>query len=324
MANEGIAKAGLAPTTLGVKAIDTAAVQASGDYLLLAKDAATAERLNTNGRQWVECRGSRAEKITPTFKVMVMNVPVTTFNPEEQEQMRQMLIGQNYHLLADHKVNHMDLLPKPKPGQVTGTMVISFMTKAAANAALFAEVIAWEGQPKRTIRYSKACRVLQHKKCTLCKGNHPPWAQIYKYRQQEMGRVEAEKAKVRQQPYYPEDSAISSGISGRGFMASFVPQDQEETMTDAPIPAEAASIALGASQIASSMSSQAVQSRNQNLSSILKKTKTPQRTRATAAAKTQITGMTPLQVKRRTFGQAATRSPQEEMQCEPGSDVIEV
>ncbi|TIA30693.1 hypothetical protein D6C78_09425 [Aureobasidium pullulans] len=237
MANEGIARAGVAPAILRVKAIDTSTVQVSGDYLLLAKDAATAERLIINGHQWVTCLGGRAEVITPTFGVMVMKIPVTTFNPEEQEQMRQMLIGQNYHLLADHKINHMDWLLKPKPGQVTGTMVISFMTKAAANAALFAE-------------------------------------------------------------------------------------DQKITMTDAPAPAEAASVALGASQIASSMSSQAVRPRNQNLSSILEKTKTPQRTRATAAAKTQITGMTPLQVKRRTFGQAATSSPQEQRQCEPGSDVI--
>ena len=29
-------------------------------------------------------------------RVMVMNVPMTTFNPKEQEQVRQMLIGQNF------------------------------------------------------------------------------------------------------------------------------------------------------------------------------------------------------------------------------------
>lgn len=95
-------------------------------------------------------------------------------------------------------------------------------------------------------------------------------------------------------------------------------------MTDVPTPAEAASATQRASQIVSSVSSQATRPRNQTLSSILKRTKTPQRTRAGAAAKTQITGMAPLQVKRRVFGQIATSSLHEERQCESGSDAIEV
>lgn len=361
MANEGIAKAALQQGPPGAHPIEMATVQVSGDYLLLAKDAATAERLIKNGPEWVTCLGGNAEVVTPTYGVMVMNIPVSTFNPQEQQQMKQMLVGENFQLLEGYEINHLDWLLKPKPGQATGTMVISFLSKAGANAALAAEVLAWEGGIKRTVRYSRACRVLQcfkcyeyghttrncrntekcghcaqehltkdcpaptgTKTCALCKGNHPAWAQSCKYRQKEMERVEAEKTKVRQQPYYPEDPAISPGISERGSTVSFAAQDQEETMTDAPTPAEAASATLSVSQIASSISSQAVRPRNQNLSSILKKAKTPQRTRATAAAKTQITGITPMQVKKRVFGQAATSSSQEERQCEPGSDAIEI
>jgi hypothetical protein len=53
----------------------------------MAKDAATAERLTMNGPKWVTCLSGNAEVITPTYRVMVMNIPVTRFNPREQNQM---------------------------------------------------------------------------------------------------------------------------------------------------------------------------------------------------------------------------------------------
>ncbi|KAH0300453.1 hypothetical protein KCU74_g19015, partial [Aureobasidium melanogenum] len=359
MANEGIEKAWLLQGPPGTKAIEAATVQVSGDYLLFAKDGATAERLTYHGPDWVTCLGGNAEVVTPTYGVMVMNVPVTTFNPEEQEQMRHMLIGANYQLLADHKVSHMNWLLKPKNDKATGTMVISFTTKVGANAALAAGCIVWEGQMKRTIKYSSACRVLQcfkcyqyghttrkcrneevcghcagehltrdcpapagNKTCALCKGNHPAWAQSCKYRQKEMERVETEKEKVRLQPFYPEDPVVSPGPSERGSVVSFATQDNEETMTDAPTPSEAAASATEAVRIANPMGSQNPRPRNQALSGILKRT--PQRARATAAAKAKVTGMTPMQAKRRAFGNTTTSSPQEERQCEPASDAIEV
>ncbi|KAH0332631.1 hypothetical protein KCU81_g10079, partial [Aureobasidium melanogenum] len=151
MANEGIERAGLFTGPGRNKAIEMATVQVSGDYLLIAKDAATAERLTKNGPQWVTCLGGNAEVVTPVYTVMVMNIPVSTFNPQEQEQMRHTLIGSNYQLLADHKINHMDWMMKPRQGKATGTIVISFMTKAGANAAIAAGILAWEGQAKRTI-----------------------------------------------------------------------------------------------------------------------------------------------------------------------------
>lgn len=40
-------------------------VQVSGDYLLMVKDGATAERLIMNGHKWVTCLGASAEVITP-------------------------------------------------------------------------------------------------------------------------------------------------------------------------------------------------------------------------------------------------------------------
>ncbi|THX18851.1 hypothetical protein D6D17_01816 [Aureobasidium pullulans] len=362
MANEGIAKAELQQGPTGSHTIEMATVQVSGDYLLLAKDAATAEKPIKNGPKWITCLGGNAEVITPTYGVMVMNIPVSTFNPQEQQQMKQMLIGKNYQLLHGYEINHLDWLLKPKPGQVTGTMVISFLSKAGANAALAAEILAWEGGIKRTVRYSRACRVLQcfkcyeyghttrncrnsekcghcaqehltkdcptpngTKKCTLCKGNHPAWAQSCSYRRKEMERVELEKEKVRQQPYFPEDPVISPGPSERGSTISFASQDREESMEDAPTPAEAAATLPNASQIASSLSSQSSRARNPNLTGILKKSKTPQRARATAAAKTQLTGIsTALQAKKRTFGQAAVNPAGEERQCEPGSDATTI
>jgi len=142
MANEGIERAGLLVGPGGSKAIEMATVQVSGDYLLIAKDAATAERLTMNGPQWVTCLGGNAEVVTPVYTVMVMNIPVSTFNPQEQEQMRHTLIGSNYQLLADHKINHMDWMMKPRQGKATGTIVISFMTKAGANAAIAAGILA--------------------------------------------------------------------------------------------------------------------------------------------------------------------------------------
>ncbi|KAH0182498.1 hypothetical protein KCV03_g10286, partial [Aureobasidium melanogenum] len=84
MANEGIAKAELQQGPTGSHTIEMPTVQVSGDYLLLAKDAATAERLIKNGPKWVNCLGGNAEVITPTYGVMAMNIPVSTFNPQEQ------------------------------------------------------------------------------------------------------------------------------------------------------------------------------------------------------------------------------------------------
>ena len=366
MANEGISRAGLRQGPQGVYPIEMATVQVSGDYLLLAKDAATAERLIKNGPKWVTCLGGNAEVITPTYGVMVMNIPVSTFNPQEQQQMKQMLIGGNYQLLNGYEINHLDWLLKPKPGQTTGTMVISFLSKAGANAALAAEVLAWEGGVKRTVRYSRACRVLQcfrcyeyghathncrnsekcghcaqehltkdcltpngTKTCTLCKGNHPAWAQSCKYRKQEMERVEAEKQKVRQQPYFQEDPVITSGPSERGSVVSFDLPGEEDAMDERPnadpTPAEAAATPSRASQVASQLSSQGSRARNPELSTILKKNKVSQRVRPYPVAKPQSAKISAaLQAKKRAFGPATPWPAREERQCEPGSDAIVV
>lgn len=69
-------------------------------------------------------------------------------------------VQNTYVFLSKHTVTHMDRLMRPKEGKATCTMVVNFTTKAGANAALAAECIAWEDQPKRAIQYSGACKVL--------------------------------------------------------------------------------------------------------------------------------------------------------------------
>jgi hypothetical protein len=76
--------------------IEMTNVQVSGDYILWAKDAATAERLTLNGAQWVTCLGGNAEVVTPAYGVVVRNIPVTTFDPQQQELMKNAFTGQNY------------------------------------------------------------------------------------------------------------------------------------------------------------------------------------------------------------------------------------
>ncbi|THY15601.1 hypothetical protein D6D01_07863 [Aureobasidium pullulans] len=256
-----------------------------------------------------------------------------------------------------YEIDHLDWLLKPKPGQATGTMVISFLSKAGANAALAAEVLAWEGGIKRTVRYSRACRVLQcfkcygyghttrncrntekcghcaqehltkdcpaptgTKTCALCKGNHPAWAQSCKYRQKEMERVEAEKTKT-VLPGGPSNQPWNLGKRLYRFLRSPGPRGNHDGRT---YPGRG-SIRNAKREPNRELDIQSgCATKEPNLSSILKKAKTPQRTRATAAAKTRITGITPMQVKKRVFGQAATSSSQEERQCEPGSDAIEI
>jgi hypothetical protein len=361
MANEGIEKAGLHQGILGIRHIEMATVQLSGDYLLLAKDAATAERLIRNGPKWVTYLAGNAEVVTPTYGVIAMGIPVDTFNPQEQQQMKQMLVGANPQLLHGYEINHIDWLNKPKPGKETGSIVISFLSKAGANAALAAKVIAWEYNEKRTFRHSRACKVQQcfkcyeyghttrncrnnekcghcaeehptrecptpngRKTCALCKGPHPAWDRSCKFGKKEMERVAIEKEKVINQPYFPEDPVISPGPSEIGSVVSFASQDDEEAMEDAPTPAEAASRTSAASQIASSMASRPSQPRNKSLSGILKNTKAPQRV-LSAAAIAQINNgtLTPLQAKRRAFP-TTLAEPREERQCEPGSDAIAV
>ena len=356
MANEGIERAGLLVGPGGSKAIEMATVQVSGDYLLIAKDAATAERLTMNGPQWVTCLGGNAEVVTPVYTVMVMNIPVSTFNPQEQEQMRHTLIGSNYQLLADHKINHMDWMMKPRQGKATGTIVISFMTKAGANAAIAAGILAWEGQAKRTIRYDKACRVLQcfrcyeyghttrqcrnkeacghcaeehltrdcpapngPQTCTLCKGTHSAWDQRCVYRKKDMERAEGEKERVRAQPYYLEDPAISPGPSERGSVVSFNIPDREVQMEEGlatdPTPAEAAAASeMSSRSIAERIGSQTSTPRNQEMASALR----PQGVRKTTAPRPT---MTPVQAKRAMANQMAINI--QDRQCEPGSDAIE-
>jgi len=165
IANEGTEKAGLHQGLLGVRHIEMATVQVSGDYLLLAKDAATAERLTKNGPQWATYLAGYAEVVTPTYGVIAMGIPVDTSNPQEQQEMKQILVGANPQLLHGYEINHIGWLDKPKPGKETGSIIISFLSKAGANTALAAKVIAWEYNEKRTFRYSRACKVQQCFKC---------------------------------------------------------------------------------------------------------------------------------------------------------------
>ena len=67
MANEGIIKAGIYYGPPAIRPIEMATVRPSGDYLLPAKDGATAERLIRNGSKWVTCLGGNAEVVTPTY-----------------------------------------------------------------------------------------------------------------------------------------------------------------------------------------------------------------------------------------------------------------
>lgn len=108
MANEEISKVGLHQGPPGVHPIEMATVQLSGDYLLVAKDAATAERLIKVGPKWATSLGGNAEIIIPTGGVMVINIPVSTFNPQEQQQIKQMLVGESYQLLNGYEINHLD------------------------------------------------------------------------------------------------------------------------------------------------------------------------------------------------------------------------
>lgn len=119
MANEGIAEAGLYQKPPGAHPIEMVTVQVSGHYLLLAKNAATAERLIKNGPKWVTCLGWNTEVITPTHGVITMGIPALTFNPQEQQQMKQMLVGVDPQPLDGYEISHMDWLMKPKLEQET-------------------------------------------------------------------------------------------------------------------------------------------------------------------------------------------------------------
>lgn len=196
-----------------------------------------------------------------------MNTPVTRVDLIAQNQMNQMIVGQNEQLLANHPINRVDWCHKPLLGEATGTVVISLMTKAGANAALVAGCISFEDQIKNTIRYSRECKVPQCFKCyeyghttrqcrneevcrhcagdhpikkcanlsgnktrALCNGNHPTWAQSCEYIKKERARIEIEIQKVKDQPYYPEDPVVSPGPSERGSVVSFrLPAEEDAT-----------------------------------------------------------------------------------------------
>jgi hypothetical protein len=151
-------------------------------------------------------------------------------------------------------------------------------------------------------------------------GNHPAWAQSCEYRKEEMARIETELQKVKDQPYYPEDSVISPGPSERGSVVCLsLPADEDvmdERPNSDPTPAEAANILEASTRASTGHSTgQASQVRSPELLTLLRL----QGIRKNSAPKPAIT---PTQARRAMAGLATKQA--QAQQCEPGSDVIEV
>jgi hypothetical protein len=252
--NTAIAKSGKlngALTTGSKTWITTARIQRSGDIVLHAVDAPTAERLRENRSEWQRCLGQKAEVRVPTFGVILSDIPISSVDLARQEAMAEKLRSENHNLILEQPILHFSWLSKPKENKRTAALVVDFGTKVGANACIAAQKLTWDGLPKNVQRYSRACRLIQcfkcykyghttrtcsypeacgfctseehttkgcpkekrsaEHKCILCQRAHTAWSPKCEIRIQQIERVAEAKREVEQVPWYTEDPVISSG-----------------------------------------------------------------------------------------------------------------
>ena len=241
------------------KWVRAARILKSGDVVLHAVDAPTAERLLFSSEKWQSCLGEKARVLTTTYGVVVSNIPTKDVDMANQQAITDKIRDENQHLIGQTDIDRVYWLGRPKPGKTDNAIVVEFKSAAAANSCL-AERLAWDGNPKKTERYLKDCQICQcfkcHSyghtarscttpekcgycsaqdhttklhpnpkdstthKCPLCRKNHPAWSLQCEHRKSAVVRITEAKKYLKANPWFPETPIITPGVSQRGSRQS--------------------------------------------------------------------------------------------------------
>ena len=220
--------------------IMAARILRSGDVLIHAETPAQAENLRRHRREWQWSLGQKAEVLMPTYGVIIHGVPAKSVDLNKKDEMEAKLRLENQLVLEEFRISFARWLREPKGKQRDGSIIIEYETPEGANAAIYAGALHWDGCVKRTERYERACQITRcfkcyqygHKgiqcqnqetcgkcsstehntndceddqpMCCLCRGKHCAWSSACSYYKKEVQRVEEAKAKLRENPYWPE------------------------------------------------------------------------------------------------------------------------
>jgi len=198
-----------------------------------------------------------------SFGVVLRSVPVQSIDLEEKGLAITALIRENRHIIGNHWINNIAWLKAPASGQLYASLVVKYKESEAANAAIAASRLCWNGEMLRTERFHRECRTSrcmrcnryghvvpqcpndeicghcaskEHgtkechsmiRKCCLCDGEHKAWSPDCPHFHQEKKRLEQARALAREQPFWPEEAA---GVSpGPSEISSRRSQSSEES-----------------------------------------------------------------------------------------------
>jgi hypothetical protein len=242
-------------TASGKKWVRAAKMLGSGDVFLYAWDVRTAESLVHWKADWIGCLGEEARIQLPSYGVIISDVTIADTQMQNQAAMIERFWTENAYLPTRGEITRIRWLGKQKIGKSTNAMVVEFEDPKVANGLLMTGTATWGGQPKKTQRYNRECIVTQcfkcHQyghlskgckskevcgycaskehntkdhpdpknksvlKCPLCGGKHTAWAGVCPKRKIILNNIAQAKKELLEFPYFPEQVAITPGISGR-------------------------------------------------------------------------------------------------------------
>lgn len=224
----------------------------NGDVFLYAWDVRTAETLIHWKEDWIRCLGKDARVQLPTYGMVVSDIPADA-NMDNQGAMKEQFWRENDYLPVHGDITRIRWLGKKKEGRNTNAMVVEFEDIRVANGLLMTGTVTWNGQPKKTQRYSRDCIITQcfnchhyghlskkcnakevcgycnskeHKtkehpnpkdrtkyKCALCGGKHAAWSAACTKRKAVLEKIAKGKKELLENPFFPEELDITPGVS---------------------------------------------------------------------------------------------------------------
>ena len=194
-------------------------------------------------------------------------MPITTKVGEQQETI-ECFKRVNEALLGESHIERLRWLGKKDKEKTVSGLIIEFTDPEAANDVIRAERITWEGNPKKTQRYSKDCQSTQcfcchgynhtqasctkkpvcgycsspqhgtkdHPdkndktglKCPNCGHQHTAWSHECHHKQAEINRIIAAKKELQANPFFPIPGRVTPGVSAYNTRAPSPAEAQSE------------------------------------------------------------------------------------------------
>lgn len=271
-------------TTASQNWIRAAKMLGSGDIFLYARDVRTKESLVHWKGDWIGSLGADARVQLPTYGVIMSDIPIEDTIMDDQNEMVSRFWRENDYLPLQGDITRIRWLGKQKEGKTTNAMVVEFEDSKVANGLLMTGTATWGKQPKKTQRYNRDCIITQcfkchqyghlakackakevcgycsskehntrahleprnkaNLKCALCGAKHAAWAGACPKRKSILSKIAEAKRDLLERPYFPEQVAITPGISGRTTrnhsdsgkqMPIGIEDDRDELADDGPV-----------------------------------------------------------------------------------------